>query len=342
MKEIIKDTGFKSAVTKSGLCMAAIFCCRIICDVLSILLSKLGSTVGGPIDDSILNPLITVANVLVLYGGGIFLCALIMGVSLGDIFPMYKNTGRLGKAVSWAVPSYGASQVVSLTVIAISFLVAGNKNAVSDTFSPITSGGNEGTTVVKALLLVFQLSVLAPVLEEFWFRGIIQTGLEKYGNGFAILVSALLFGIAHGNVHQFSYATVMGILVGYVRYASKSLLATTIIHSIINSIAAILLVILSSEPVVSGMTKMQEGIELTGDERGMIAFMMIYTLVVLIFIIISVVSAVNKVKNFRLYRPVANYTELTAKQKLTSTISNPIFIISLVFCIAYMVLQIFF
>lgn len=333
----MENKDFKIAVTRAGLCFAVIFICRAVCDILALFMSKLAEN----LDAQLVSGIATVLNILILYGGGIFATMKIMDIHFSDILPLYTKTKRLGKAVSWAVPCYGASQIVSITVIAISFLVAGNQHAVSDTFSPITSNGEGGSTVLQAMLLVFQLSIMAPVLEEFWFRGVIQTGLSKFGNGYAIVVSAILFGIAHGNVHQFSYATMMGILVGYVRYASGSLLATTIIHAIINSIAAILLVIISSEPVVNGMNHMQEGIPMTGTEKGMIALLTTYTIVVLIFMIIGMVSAINKLKNNKLYRPIQNYTELTKAEKFKGTITNPTFVICLALCIAYMIAQIF-
>lgn len=59
-------------------------------------------------------------------------------------------------------------------------------------------------------------SVLAPVWEELIFRGYVLRSLQPYGKRFAVLGSALLFGLFHGNLLQTPYAILMGLLLGYV------------------------------------------------------------------------------------------------------------------------------
>ena len=59
-------------------------------------------------------------------------------------------------------------------------------------------------------------SILAPVSEELIFRGYILQTLRPYGKEFAIVLSAFLFGIFHGNLLQTPYAFLMGLVLGYV------------------------------------------------------------------------------------------------------------------------------
>ena len=59
-------------------------------------------------------------------------------------------------------------------------------------------------------------SILAPVWEELLFRGYILRTLRPYGKRFAILSSAVLFGLFHGNLLQTPYALLMGLVLGYV------------------------------------------------------------------------------------------------------------------------------
>jgi len=59
-------------------------------------------------------------------------------------------------------------------------------------------------------------SFVAPIAEELIFRGYIQGVLSRFGKKFAILCSALLFGIFHGNLVQTPYAFFAGLLLGYV------------------------------------------------------------------------------------------------------------------------------
>ena len=59
-------------------------------------------------------------------------------------------------------------------------------------------------------------SILAPVSEELIFRGYILQSLRTYGKKFAIVFSAFLFGVFHGNLLQTPYTFLMGLVLGYV------------------------------------------------------------------------------------------------------------------------------
>ena len=57
--------------------------------------------------------------------------------------------------------------------------------------------------------------VFAPIGEEILFRGLILRSLQPMGKKFAILASAILFGLFHGNFIQTPYAFVVGLVLGY-------------------------------------------------------------------------------------------------------------------------------
>ena len=67
-----------------------------------------------------------------------------------------------------------------------------------------------------ALSMFLYVCLLAPIWEEILFRGYVMRTLERYGKKFAILASAFLFGVYHGNVVQSPYAFVVGLILGYV------------------------------------------------------------------------------------------------------------------------------
>lgn len=329
------NSDFKNAVTKTGLVMAVIFTSRILADIAVKGFGQLSGSLGA----EAVYYLTSLVSILIIYGGGIIGTMLVLGVKMSDIVPLYKNkTKRLGKAVSWTVPTYGAGQIINMTVLFISFLLVKNKNAVQETYSPVTSGSS-GTSLINIIFLVFQLSVLAPVFEEFWFRGVVQTRLEGFGNGFAIMISALLFGLTHGNIHQFCYTFVMGIAMGYVRYATGGLVASTIIHALLNSVSSVILTIMSSKPVVSAIAKLGKGLSPNDFENGMLTLLGVVMLTVIIMMIAGMVSAINKLKNNRLYRPVNNYPEVSKQDKFKALFVNPAFIIGLVLCTGYIIVQ---
>jgi uncharacterized protein len=88
---------------------------------------------------------------------------------------------------------------------------------------------------------LFKVAILAPVIEEALFRGIIMHGFMKnYKPWYAILISALLFSLFHLNPWQMTYTFFLGILLGWLMVRTRSLPLAIIAHSLNN-----LLVLLS-------------------------------------------------------------------------------------------------
>ncbi|MDO5400858.1 MAG: type II CAAX endopeptidase family protein [Eubacteriales bacterium] len=83
-------------------------------------------------------------------------------------------------------------------------------------------------------------SILAPVAEEVLFRGLVLRSLQPYGRRFAILGSAFLFGMYHGNLMQTPYAFLVGLIFGYVT-VNYSLWWSVALHAFNNLVVADLL-----------------------------------------------------------------------------------------------------
>ena len=78
-------------------------------------------------------------------------------------------------------------------------------------------------------------SVLAPFGEEILFRGFLLQNFKRYGVRFAIIFSAILFGIYHGNIVQTPFAFILGLLLGYitVSYGLKYAIAVHIFNNMV-------------------------------------------------------------------------------------------------------------
>lgn len=86
----------------------------------------------------------------------------------------------------------------------------------------------------------FTLVIAAPLLEEAIFRGVILDGLlKKYSPQRSIVISSLLFGIAHLNPWQFVGAFLFGLFIGWVYYKTRSLLPSILMHAANNLLAFI-------------------------------------------------------------------------------------------------------
>ncbi len=83
--------------------------------------------------------------------------------------------------------------------------------------------------------------VIAPVLEEMLFRGVILRGfLQRYERGHAIWASAALFGLAHLNIYQFAAALLLGAASGWLYARSRSLLPSIALHAGYNTALTLL------------------------------------------------------------------------------------------------------
>ncbi|MEY8320935.1 type II CAAX endopeptidase family protein [Lachnospiraceae bacterium 46-61] len=86
------------------------------------------------------------------------------------------------------------------------------------------------------LLSAFIYSVIvAPIAEEILCRGIIMTYLEKYGKTFAVLITAMLFGLLHQNIVQFPITMMIGVLFGYL--AQRYSLTSAIMLHVLNNLS---------------------------------------------------------------------------------------------------------
>ncbi|AKB76292.1 CAAX amino terminal protease family protein [Methanosarcina lacustris Z-7289] len=91
---------------------------------------------------------------------------------------------------------------------------------------------------VNLLLLTIIMIFVVGLIEEFIFRGIIQTRLEEFlGPAGGILLASLLFGLMHssyGTPYEMAYTFLAGGTLGYLFYRTKSLSLVVMIHGFIN------------------------------------------------------------------------------------------------------------
>lgn len=78
------------------------------------------------------------------------------------------------------------------------------------------------------------IAVLGPMLEEVMDRGIFIGVLRKYGIGFSVAASALLFGLAHLELGTVVFAINAGLVLGFLYARTNNLWLTIWIHMINN------------------------------------------------------------------------------------------------------------
>ena len=115
-------------------------------------------------------------------------------------------------------------------------------NLLSMLFGALTGGGvNPIEAAVNSssplMTLIFAV-ILGPILEEILFRGLIVSRLRRYGDKAAIVFSAAVFALYHGNFFQLFYAFGLGLFFAFIYARTGKLRYTIGLHMIVNFVGA--------------------------------------------------------------------------------------------------------
>ncbi|MBO4914530.1 MAG: CPBP family intramembrane metalloprotease [Oscillospiraceae bacterium] len=169
--------------------------------------------------------------------------------------PLYLVAIPLGLLVMRSVPRFpaesrpfGVGNYLTLLPVCIFLMYAGNFIGTAFTTLLGNLKGGEVTNPLEEFAMgdsslvwkLLFLVVLAPLIEEFVFRRVLIDRMRVYGEKTAVIVSALIFGLFHGNLSQFFYAFALGIVFGYVYVKTGALRYSASLHMLINFIGSIL------------------------------------------------------------------------------------------------------
>ena len=167
---------------------------------------------------------------LVLTQAAIILCCLIYcrGARI-DFVRAIRVSGRV-KARHFAA-SFGAgiSMMFALIIPVLAFielLKSMGFESLEMDFKIVT----EWDLVLGTILI----AMLPAVCEEILFRGIVLQGLRRFGDGFAVGMSALLFTLLHTNPEQTLYPLLSGAVMGFAFIKTGDLKYPMLIHFLNN------------------------------------------------------------------------------------------------------------
>ncbi len=83
--------------------------------------------------------------------------------------------------------------------------------------------------------------IIAPLGEELLFRKLLIDRTRRYGDATAILLSGLMFGLFHGNLFQFFYAFLLGMILAYMYTRTDNLWWCVAMHAVINLLGSIVI-----------------------------------------------------------------------------------------------------
>lgn len=250
---------------------------------------------------------------------GIFYSVITVGI------PFFIAKKAVGTHESLPTVSYSAPKV-NLKTLCIIFLsafgciasmyVTGYIQGFFEIFGFTFSAGDEPSvkSVTDIIALFIGTAIIPPLIEEFAMRNVVMQPLRKYGNTFAIIASAFVFGIFHGTPTQIPFAFLCGLFLGYAVIATDSIWTGVIIHAIVN-----------------GLSCSYYGILYFTDEDTADTIYGIICLVIAAIGFISLIIYVNKYKDeFKRIISKNGLEEYTLSQKFSKFIFTPAMIIAII------------
>lgn len=107
--------------------------------------------------------------------------------------------------------------------------------------------GWDGSRAAPFVANVVVVVLLAPFVEETVFRGLGYGAVrDGIGAGWAIPVTAIAFGLAHGLVIALPVLTAFGLILGWLRRRTGSIYPCVVLHSVFNGLALLAAVALGA------------------------------------------------------------------------------------------------
>ena len=149
-------------------------------------------------------------------------------------------------------------------------------------------------TSISMVFIVLYMVICAPFMEEYVFRKLIVDRTVKYGQGVAVLLSGLMFGLFHGNLNQFIYAFALGCFLAFLYVKTGKLKITIALHMMINFMGGVVSVKLLE------MIDLDRYMEIVADGMDMDALMLymsenmagwIFYFIFVIFVLAAIFTA---------------------------------------------------
>ena len=270
--------------SRLGLVLFAFMGVAFAAQLVLIVITMLVGLVGGLDVDFDNQTVQIVISAISMYGVAFPVAALLMR--------LIPKQGRPG-GETWSAMQLAACLVICIGIGFVGILLSQFVDVV------FPSGGDgvqpeDMMTGAGMLLNIAMVVFAAPVVEELLYRKMLIDRIAAYGDGVSVVVSGLLFGLAHGNFSQFFYAFGLGALFAYVYIKTGHIGYTIGFHMFFNLIGGVFTVELNKglmevrDP--AGMVARLE--QLFGVELGPVVPLVCSALLT-VYLVMSVVCAVG-------------------------------------------------
>lgn len=130
---------------------------------------------------------------------------------------------------------------LSLFSICISLFTISLVNILTPVFPDYSKVSQDMVAGMNSILGILAVVLFAPIFEEILFRGLIFKELYKSSSlWLALILQAIIFGVAHGNKLQFIYTFILGLALALTYHWTKSIITPIILHCTYNILGTLL------------------------------------------------------------------------------------------------------
>lgn len=207
-------------------------------DILGVFLSVGGLIFGlsqkflGIFDDPAVTNVIQVAFSLFGFTVPFIVCYKKAGYRIGDLVSFEKSEKSKTFPLFFLGLAFCAFANIGSSVLGNIFSSMGFEYNMPETPEP------EG--IFGFLLSLIATAIVPALVEEFAMRGIVMGSLRKFGDSFALVTSAVCFGVMHGNFVQIPFACMVGLFLGFTVIKTNSLRVAIAIHFANNLVAVLM------------------------------------------------------------------------------------------------------
>lgn len=205
--------------------------------------------------------------------------------------------------------------------------------------APVDDAIADLVSELNPLTAFFVMVLLAPALEEWIFRKLLVDRTIRYGEGTAIFLSGLMFGLFHGNLNQFLYTFLIGAFWAFIYVKTGRLRYTIYLHMALNFMGSIgSLFFLGAISTLEGGSSAMNGFHFLLGMLIPLAIVIPYLIVVFGLVISGIVLLVTNWKRFRLI-PAELF--IPKEKRFSVIFLNAGMILYVLFWIIQIVLQLF-
>ena len=234
-----------------------------------------------------------------------------------------------GWIIKYMIITWGLSLLMSMVTNIILQIL---KSLLHLNFTDISFDFGDG---IGGFIVSFvSLSIFAPIFEEIIFRSAVYRHTEIMGQSFAVVFSAIVFALMHGNLEQLPYTFVMGLGFAYLFAKTRSLLIPMLLHFLTNTTTVIFTSIIGTTDTDELSTL------LSNRDFAAVIPTVLYSLIIygiiIAAIVLGIIELVRAIR--RRERLMGSIFPISGAKKTAVFLTAPVTIITLILLVLFLTL----